>query len=303
MVERLRHRRPFRALSAVLVVGICLASCGGDGSPRRDRATPAATTPSAPADDCPVFGQPRRAGAVSGLGLEEISGVVASERHDVLWVHEDSGADPVVYAITPDGEPVATVDVTNADHIDWEDIALGAGKLWIGDIGDNASIRVSGIQVYWFPEPDPVSRSVEANVLSLTYEDGPHDAEALIVDARNDALYVITKELSLTEGSVYRVPIDGLRDGDLRELTRVGTVPLGIVTAADLSSEGVIVKSYGKALLFPWTDDRRIESAIEEEGCHIPLGGGESVAYREADDIFYAIPEGANPPIWTTSRT
>jgi hypothetical protein len=302
MVERLRHRRPFRALSAVLVVGICLASCDGDARPRRDRERPVQATPSAPADDCPAFDQPRRAGTVSGLGLEEISGVVASERHDVLWVHEDSGAEPIVYAITPDGEPVATIDVTDADHIDWEDIALGAGKLWIGDIGDNAAIRVAGIQVYWFPEPDPVSGAVRANVLTLTYEDGPHDAEALIVDPHNDALYVITKELSLTEGSVYRAPIETLRDGDLRELTRVGTVPLGIVTAADLSSEGVIVKSYGKARLFPWTDDRRVDSAIEGDGCPVPLGGGESVAYREADDTFYAIPEGANPPIWTTSR-
>ena len=207
-----------------------------------------------------------------------------------------------MYAIAPDGDPAATIDVADAEHLDWEDIALAGGRLWIGDIGDNASIRATGIQVYWFPEPDPVSGIVPANVLSLTYEDGPHDAEALIVDARHDALYVITKELSLTEGFVYRAPIDQLRDGDLRELTRIGTVPLGIVTAADLSSGGVIVKSYGKARLFPWTIDRRVESAIEADACPVPLGGGESVAYRQADDTFYAIPEGGNPPVWTTSR-
>jgi hypothetical protein len=288
---------------AVLVVGVCLTACDGSEPPRRDRA---ATPPSADggataSSDCPEFDEPHQAGTVSGLGLEEISGVVASERHDVLWVHEDSGADPVVYAIAPDGEPLATVEVTDAEHLDWEDIALAGGKLWIGDIGDNASIRANGIQVYWFPEPDPVSGSVRANVLSLTYEDGAHDAEALIVDARHDALYVITKELSLTEGEVFRVSIEGLQDGDLRELTRVGTVPIGIVTAADLSDTGVIVKSYGKARLFRWTDDRTVESAIEGDACGVPLGGGESVAYRRADDTFYAIPEGADPPIWTTS--
>jgi hypothetical protein len=238
---------------------------------------------------------------VQGLGLEEVSGVVASERHDVLWIHEDSGAAPVVYAISPDGDPVATVEVGGADHLDWEDIALGGGKLWIGDIGDNGAARVAGIQIYWFPEPDPVSGGVAAKALHLTYEDGPHDAEALIVDARNDALYVITKELSLTEGALFRAPIDELRDGDARELTRVGTVPLGIVTAADLGDIGVIVKSYGKARLFPWTDDRTVEGAIENDACPVPLGGGESVAYRKADDLLYAIPEGAEPPIWTTA--
>lgn len=239
-------------------------------------------------------------GTVRGLGLEEISGVVASDRHDVLWVHEDSGADPLVHAITPGGRPVATITLASAEHVDWEDIALAGGNLWIGDIGDNASIRVTGIQVYWLPEPDPRSGTADANVLSLTYEDGPHDAEALIVDARHETLYVITKELSLTRGFVYRVPIDGLRDGDLRELTRVGTVPLGIVTAADLAEDGVVVKSYGKARLFPWTDDRTVEGAIRADGCPVPLGGGESVAFRAADDRYYAIPEGADPPVWVT---
>jgi hypothetical protein len=240
---------------------------------------------------------------VRSSGLDEISGAVASERHDVLWVHEDSGADPVVHAITPEGRPVASVTLAGANHTDWEDIALADGTLWIGDIGDNPGIRVTGIQVYWLREPDPRTGTVNANVLSLTYEDGPHDAEALIVDARHDALFVITKELSLTRGTVYRTSIDGLRDEDLRELQRIGTVPLGIVTAADLSEDGVIVKSYGKARLFPWTDDRTVGSAIHGAGCPVPLGGGESVAYRAADDRYYAIPEGANPPVWVTARS
>ena len=288
--------------SAVLAF-VSVASCDGSEPPRRDRATTTTSVGGGPitSSDCPEFDGPHRAGTVSGLGLEEISGVVASERHDVLWVHEDSGAGSVVYAIAPDGEPMATVQVSDAEHVDWEDMSLAGGKLWIGDIGDNASIRATGIQVYWFPEPDPVSGSVRANVLRLTYEDGAHDAEALIVDARHDALYVITKELSLTEGAVFRVSTDGLRGGDVRELTRVGTVPIGIVTAADISDEGVIVKSYGKARLFRWTDDRTVESAIEGDGCGVPLGGGESVTYRRADGLLYAIPEGADPPIWTTS--
>ena len=239
-------------------------------------------------------------GTVRGLGLDEISGVVASERHEVLWVHEDSGADPLVHAIAPGGRPVATITLAGAEHVDWEDIALAGGNLWIGDIGDNASIRVS-IQVYWLPEPDLRSGTADPNLLSLTYEDGPHDAEALVVDARHEALYVITKELSLTRGFVYRAPIGGLRDEDLRELTRVGTVPLGIVTAADLADDGVIVKSYGKARLFPWTGDQTVEGAIRGDACPVPLGGGESVAYRAADDRYYAIPEGADPPVWVTA--
>ena len=288
-----------RLLLATLVAASLAVACDAERRSPRPSRSAASPQPASP-DACPEFTEPRRAGSVSGLGLEEISGIEASERYDVLWVHEDSGAEPEIHAIEPDGSAVGSTRIDGAAHVDWEDIALAGGDLWIGDIGDNAAARTDGIQVYRFPEPDPVATQVRASTLHLTYEDGPHDAEALLVDARHDALYVITKELSLTEGTVFRASIAGIADGDRRELERVGEVPIGLVTAAETSELGVVVKSYGKARLFPWGPGRDVGAALAGEPCGLPLGGGESVAYREADGRFYAIPEGARPPVWVT---
>ncbi|HSL10907.1 MAG TPA: hypothetical protein VLA82_06290 [Actinomycetota bacterium] len=286
---------------AIAAVAVSTTACTR-GEPRRSRRVTASPPEASSHRRCPRFDDPRRAGSVSGLGIDEISGVAASDRDDVLWIHEDSGADPVIHAIAPDGSDLRSTVVDGATNVDWEDIALAGGNLWIGDIGDNARVRDDGIQVYWFPEPRPGAPSVRASVLRLTYEDGPHDAEALVVDAVDDVLYVITKDLSFSGGTLFEVRIDGLRDGDTRQLTEVGTVPVAIVTAADLSPIGLIVKTYGSGRLFPWTDDRSVGSAIGSDPCPLRIGGGESVAYRRADGAIYAIPEGTSPPVWVSAR-
>ena len=60
--------------------------------------------------------------------LNEVSGVAASRLHPpLLWVHNDSGGEPAVYAIRPDGTLVSTVTIEGATNTDWEDIAVGPG--------------------------------------------------------------------------------------------------------------------------------------------------------------------------------
>ena len=225
-----------------------------------------------------------------------------SRRRRLLWIHEDSGNPERIYGITPTGRTRTTVDVRGATNRDWEDIALAGRTIWLGDIGDNGRSR-SGIQVYWFREPGPSASGVTAKVLYLRYEDGRHDAEALFVDRRHDTLYIVTKELFRGYGDVYRVNISDIRDGASRTLRRVGRVPIGSVTAADLGPQGIIVKSYTKALLYPWTSDHRVGSTLSREGCPVTVGGGESIALRPSNGRLYAIPEGTSPPIRYSAPT
>ncbi|HJX07606.1 MAG TPA: hypothetical protein VJ736_06000 [Actinomycetota bacterium] len=254
-------------------------------------ATPAAAV------TCPVYGSPKDAGTISISGLNEVSGVVASRQYPVLWIHEDSGNPAVIYAIAPDGHKKTTVAIHHATNKDWEDIALAAGKIWLGDIGDNGKKRSGGIQVYWFPEPSPTSTGVTAKQLNLRYEDGPHNAEAMFVDARHDGLYIVTKEKSGGVGYVYRADITGISDGSSRTLRRVGKVPLGTVTAADLGPRGIIVKNYTKGLLYPWASDGRVGTTLSRSGCSVTVPGGESIAFLPSNNRLYAVPEGTTPPL------
>lgn len=45
--------------------------------------------------------------------------------------------------------------------------------------------------------------SVDATILLLIYEDGPHNAEAMFIDPREEELYVIVKELTAPSSAVY----------------------------------------------------------------------------------------------------
>src|SRR3712207_5214331 len=109
-------------------------------------------------------------------------------------------------------------------------------------------------------------------------------------------MFVVTKEGSGSAG-LFRGSIENPRDGRLRTLERVRSVPITPATGAATSRLGVVVRTYTRAWLFRWTSDHRVASALSREPCPVPVGGGESVAYRRSDGRFYAIPEGGSPPI------
>jgi hypothetical protein len=152
--------------------------------------------------------------------------------------------------------------------------------------------------VYAFPEPsDRNVTSVDATILRLRYEDGPHDAEAMFVDPRDELLYIIEKQLTEPESAVYAVPLREVRPGEVGVLRLVARVPLSIVTAADLGPAGIAVRNYFTALVFPWSDDRIVVSTLEGKSCPVSLGSSEAIAQTLDGRALYSISEGVGPPI------
>jgi hypothetical protein len=71
---------------------------------------------------------PRPAGGIPSTN-PEASGIVASRQNPgVLWVHNDSGAPPRVFAINARGDLLGICNVGGAKIRDWEDIAVGPGS-------------------------------------------------------------------------------------------------------------------------------------------------------------------------------
>jgi hypothetical protein len=267
-------------------------------------ASAAISWPSVPASagaipPCSDYGAVTVRGAVTIDGIDEVSGVVASRRRPVLWIEEDSGNPERIYAIDGSGAQRSIVDVENATNRDWEDIALTGRRIWLADIGDNARVRTS-IQVYWFREPRPVETSVSARLLELTYEDGAHNAEAMVVDGKHRELYVFTKQAGTT--SVYTTSVRGLVGGESLMLTKIVELPLNTVTAADLGPGGLVIKS-GGGYLYRWTANRSVVSALARTPCRAPAGPGESLGFGFGGAGLYAIPEGSSPSVYFTPRT
>ncbi len=201
-----------------------------------------------------------QAGVQTGLlpsPLIESSGIVASRAHaNVLWSHNDSGNSATAYAMTPSGNLLGTYAISGATNNDWEDIAMGPAPaggtyLYLGDIGDNTAAR-STIKVYRTLEPSisatqsPVTTTLTGTTAyTFVYEDGPRDAESLIVDPIDGSFYVITKRDA--QARVYRCASPSATGTNT--LTRVATLGFFGATGADISPDGlhILIRRYSDA--------------------------------------------------------
>ena len=111
--------------------------------------------------------------------LVELSGLAVVD--DGLWAMADGGRRVQLHRIDPDTCAVVESRTATVDPYDAEDLAVGPdGTLWVGDTGDNDQRRGTVALIVVPQRGEPVLHR-------LTYPDGPHDAEALLVDARGDA--------------------------------------------------------------------------------------------------------------------
>lgn len=334
MPGRARVPRTAAALAGGLLLLLAAGACSGDDGGRAgsdgaagdappadgDRAGPTLAGPTA-ADLCDgAVPAPDRA-LVQATDLDEASGLAASRRSPgVLWSHDDSGGDPVVFAIGADGADLGAFRVAGAEATDWEDLALGPGPggaapdlLYLGDIGDNRASRPS-VTVYRAPEPTVAPLAVGsgetggeitgAEALTLTYADGPHDAEALVADPVTGDLFVLTKEWPGRPVGAYRIPAGAGPDAPV-EMARAGdvAVPSGeLVTGADISPSGALiaVRTYGLVLLWDRAEDESVPEALAGEPCRAPVEAeaqGESVAVEPDGRGYVTVGEGLNQPV------
>ena len=262
-------------------------------------------------------------GRVASDALTEISGIAASRRtRGVYWVHNDSGDSARVFAIDASGRTLGEFTLAGADAVDWEDIAVAPGPpttgttgtsrvpdIFVGDIGDNTGTRAS-VTVYRVPEPaiDPGAHVLPgAAALTFTYPDGPHDAEALLVDPRGRDLLIVTKDLVGGRGIVFRGDADAPA-GTSAVLERVGQVSLGLgrgVTGADVTANGdaVALRTYLGVVLYPRPAGTRLWRAFTQPSCSgaapslLDERQGEAIGFVPGGRAYLTVGEGAHPPL------
>lgn len=194
--------------------------------------------------------------------VTESSGIALSRiLKGVYWTHNDSGDGPNLYAFDSQGKDRGTFTLSGAQAIDWEDIASvildGTPYLFVGDIGDNNRIRDT-IDVYRVPEPKPAAGKHvidDFETFTLSYPDGAHDCEALIVTP-SGAIQLITKSPDGVAG-VYQAKLP--EKSAKLELMKIGELKIEgsvagmrMVTAADMDVDGkrVVIRTYTQALLY-----------------------------------------------------
>ncbi|GLU47446.1 hypothetical protein [Nocardiopsis ansamitocini] len=245
-----------------------------------------------------------RAFTITDPRIAESSGLAASVRHEnVYWTHNDSGPQygPDIYAVNDQGETLATVRLVGegVEARDWEAIALGTDDsgepaLYVADIGDNFQGGWPSVRVYRLPEPaELVDQTIQATTFTFGYADGGRDAEGILVDPRDNRLYVVSKEIG---GSVYAAP-EQLDATGTNTLTRVGPAPL-FATDAAFSPDGsqYAIRTYWGAVLYdasdgvPGPSTDRIQLPTSDQG--------ESLTYTRDGTALLVGTEGEQSPVW-----
>lgn len=242
--------------------------------------------------------------------LEELSGlaVVAGATYGI----GDSGTDDAVVVMDDDCAVTSTVPVP-VDPYDVEDMASGpGGRLWLSDTGDNERVR----QTVALIGLDPASG--EGQLHRLTYPDGPHDAEALLIQ-RDGVPLIVTKEILVANG-IYRpaggTTVDDLaspgptgmeRVGDVRlgpTTTPGGPVPVGgstLVTGGAVSADGTVaaLRTYTDVYLYSAPDGDLVRALTTGTPARVALPDqpqGEAIAFTPEGDLL-AGSESAGGPL------
>lgn len=277
------------------------------------------------------FNGPQKMGVLSSSLIKEASGIAASRRYEgAIWVHNDSGNDPLLFLIDQQANVLKTFVLHGVENRDWEDIALGPGPeeginyLYLGDIGDNLRMRDEKM-IYYFPEPryeeertrmSDTIRSISS--IRFSYPDGNFDAETLMVDPNTKDLIIVSKILDAA--TIYRLPSQSLENSNNTEtikLENCGNVEftseglLGLITAGDIGSDGqeVIIKSYSQ--VFYWKKEDPSMSICEllrstpSTLVYEAEPQGEAIAFSTDKKGYFTLSEkrfGATPVLYYYAR-
>jgi len=236
--------------------------------------------------------------------VAESSGLAAGA--DSLYTVNDGGSRLRVFVLDRSCRVRRTVEAA-LDPYDVEDLARTAdGTLWLSDTGDNALTRSTVALERLRPDGT-------ATLYRLTYPDGPHDAEALLVD-RSGRPYIVTKE-PLSSG-VYTPdgPLSARQPTALRKVRTlsfgptgtaggpVGTASQVLVTGGAVSADGglLVLRTYTDAYVWA-APDGDLEVALRSASSRrIPLPAtaqGEGIAFAPDGRSLLTSTEGLPGPV------
>lgn len=262
-------------------------------------------TPAAFATPAASVAGPKKLCTLPGDRLVELSGLASDGK--LLYAVNDGGTQIEVVVLNRKCVEQRTITAA-VDPYDVEDLALTRdGTLWLADTGDNGKDRDTVALL-------KVTSGGEASLHRLTYPDGQHDTEALLVD-RSGRPYLVTKNV-LGQSEVYRPsgPLRSPGPTPLKKVADLTFVPSGtpggpeqagaagaiLVTGGAVSRDGKVValRTYTDAYLY-YAPDGDVLKALRRAPVRVPLPNepqGEAIAF-DPDGTLLSGSEGSGQPI------
>lgn len=269
-------------------------------------------------------------GFISAKDIDEASGLAHSRRsEDMLWTHNDSGNQPLLYAVGTDGRLRGKVRIKGVKNVDWEDMAAFSmdGQAWllIADVGDNGGRRRDCV-LHIIAEPDAAALSPDRELvvdvawsIPFKYPDQPHDCESVAVDVRERRVYLLGKRSH--PNPLWTLPLMPDFSGQqviAQEVGRVGRIPQpnseqravpvstgrwrGQPTSMDISADGLCaaVLSYGETMLFPRRPGETWATALARDPVLLPPHGleqAEAVCFSPDGRALFVVEEKRNSAV------
>ncbi len=235
--------------------------------------------------------------------LAELSGIYADKDR---WYAVNDGGEQATIMVMKKNCTVERQIVAKLDPFDIEDLGRAPdGTFLLADGGDNSLTRTTVALIALTP-------GGKTTLYRLTYPDGKHDSEALLVGA-NGAPYFITKDVG--SAGVYS-PIRQMKSPGPTPMKKVATIKLAAtgtkggpvppaigsrtITGGAVSPDGkvIAVRTYTDAYLYA-SPDKDIIKALGTKPVRVPLPNeaqGEALAF-EPDGSLVSASEKSGQPI------
>ena len=231
--------------------------------------------------------------------IDEASGIADSKANPgYLWVEQDSGNPNDLFLLSDSGQVLKKINIKSAVNRDWEDIALadgpsaGVNYLYVADIGDNNKTYID-YTIYRFPEPSSTIDSVISyEVIKFRYPDGPHDAEAILVDNGTKDIYIITKQDAMSR--IFKLPYPQSTSGTNTAIYDGSLSFTGAVSAAVSPTGELLIKTYTSLYYWKKTGNETMEAMFQKEPVIIAYqqeAQGEGTCFKNDNSGFYTLSE------------
>jgi hypothetical protein len=262
--------------------------------------------------------------------VENSAAALSHTQPGVFFTINDSGNEPILFALDTTGADRGAWHVQGATNVDWESASVGpcaaprgsAAKpndcVYIGDTGDNSAQRTSRV-IYRVAEPVAQGAGftgvLTAERLRYRYVDGPHDVEAMYVAPNGDTFLITKRPLADASGRLRPALVFVLRadawGGPTPAVAQLvdslpivpGTAPMRAITDAALSPDGrmLAVRTYAQVFTFA-TDSvtGRVRGAIPPGVCNIiqfDLWPGEGITWFGRSSKLLLTSEGRESPM------
>lgn len=235
--------------------------------------------------------------------IKEVSGIARVKNHKSLWMVNDAGNAPILFAVDEDGTIQHTIKV-NAENHDWEELATDdTGNLYIGDFGNNNNER-QNLCILKIANADLKSNTpIDAQKITFRYPDQtefPPQKDQQFFDCEaffflKDSLYLFTKsrvDNAYGKTTLYRLPA---KPGDyIAEKITTYNTPCNRmtcwVTSADISPDKSKMALLTPTALFVFTDfegSNFLEGTLKEYKFEF-ITQKESVFFKDNNTLYLA---------------